>query len=146
MAAVTLTREERDAMLPPLPRMLWGIKATGQAIEREGKRGRTYALRFRAYGRREYVTLGTAEDGWTHHRAEVELENVLADVRRGIWRPPAPEPEPPRQEPTFHEFASEWMEGIRPELRPRTAEDYEWSLTHHLLPHLTRLRLSQITV
>jgi len=49
-------------------------KATSQVIERDGKRGRTYALRFRAYGRREYITLGTAEEGWTHHKAEVELE------------------------------------------------------------------------
>ena len=66
-------------------------KATGQVVEREGKRGRTYALRFRAYGQRQYVTLGTAEEGWTRQRAEVELENVLADVRRGIWRSPEPE-------------------------------------------------------
>lgn len=67
-------------------------KATGQVVEREGKRGRTYALRFRAYGQRQYVTLGTAEEGWTRRKAELELENVLADVRRGIWRPPEPEP------------------------------------------------------
>jgi hypothetical protein len=37
-------------------------KATGQVIERDGKRGRTYALRFRAYGEREFLTLGRAED------------------------------------------------------------------------------------
>ena len=35
-------------------------KATGQVIERDGKRGRTYALRFRAYGERRFLTLGTA--------------------------------------------------------------------------------------
>ena len=32
-------------------------KATGQVIERDGKRGRTYALRLPAHGRREYLTL-----------------------------------------------------------------------------------------
>jgi hypothetical protein len=36
-------------------------KATGQVIERDG-RGRTYALRFRAYGKREFVTLGTPRE------------------------------------------------------------------------------------
>ena len=43
-------------------------------------------------------------DGWTRQRAQEELENVLADVRRGIWQAPEPEPviEEPRREPTFH--------------------------------------------
>ena len=31
---------------------------TGQVLERAGKRGRTFAIRFRAYGKREYVTAG----------------------------------------------------------------------------------------
>ena len=42
--------------------------ATGQVLERRGKRGRTYALRFRAYGRRHYLTLDVAA------RAEAEAE------------------------------------------------------------------------
>ena len=37
--------------------------ATGQVLERKGKSGTTYALRFRAYGRRQYVTLGTRDEG-----------------------------------------------------------------------------------
>jgi hypothetical protein len=43
--------------------------ATGQVIERRGKRGRTFALRFRAYGRRQYLTLGTAEEGWKRNES-----------------------------------------------------------------------------
>jgi hypothetical protein len=39
--------------------------ATGQVVERDGKRGITYALRVRAYGRREYITLGGSWEGWT---------------------------------------------------------------------------------
>ena len=62
----------------------------GQVLELERKGGRTYALRFRAYGERRYLTLGTVEEGWSRQKAEEELENVLADVRRGIWRPPEP--------------------------------------------------------
>jgi hypothetical protein len=45
-------------------------------IERRGKRGVTYGLRFRAYGRRHYVTT----DATTRGEAETELANVLADV------------------------------------------------------------------
>jgi integrase len=121
-------------------------RSTGQVLELDRKGGRTFALRFRAYGRRRYLTLGTADEGWTRRRAEEELENVLADVRRGIWRPPAPastvNAEP---DPTFHEFASEWLEARRHEFAPRTVEDYELALTHHLLPFFAKHRLTEIT-
>lgn len=120
-------------------------KATGQVIEPAGGRG--WAIRFRAYGKRRYVTLGTAEDGWTRQRAEAELRHVLADVERGTWRPYEPEPvEAPAEVPTFHEFASEWLEARAPELRPRTVEEYTWELTHHLLPFFKDHRLPAITV
>ncbi len=122
---------------------------TGTVVERETKKGTVYALRFRANGRREYLTLGSSEDGWTRRKADQELANVLADVRRGIWRPPEPEPEPAlvREEPTFHVFASEWLAGREADgLQPRTLEDYRWSLTCHLLPYFAGHRLSQITV
>jgi len=68
----------------------------------------TFALRFRAYGKRRFVTLGRADAGWDHGRAQEELQNVLADVRRGIWMG-REEPEPvaePRPEPTFREFGA----------------------------------------
>jgi integrase len=121
-------------------------KATGQVIP--PKDGRAWALRFRAYGSRRYVTLGTAEDGWDRQRADAELRHVLADVERGIWRPPEPDPVPELvgPEPTFHEFASEWLEARRPELRERTAADYEWALSCHLLPFFAKHRLSEISV
>jgi hypothetical protein len=60
----------------------------GQVLERRWKHGRGYALRFRAFGERQYLTLGLASDGWTRKRAETELGNVLADVRRGTWIAP----------------------------------------------------------
>src|SRR2546422_7124771 len=122
--------------------------ATGQIVVRDGKRGRTFALRFRAYGRREYLTLGTAEEGWTHAKAETELENVLADVRRGIWQPPAsPVVVETRPEPTFRESASEWYEGKKLKgLGDRTLEDYRWALSYHLLPFFNSHRLSEITI
>jgi integrase len=122
--------------------------ASGQVVEKTTKRGRVFALRFRAYGERRYVTLGTTAEGWDTRRAEVELANVLADVRRGTWR--APEPEPthvvPDEEPTFHEYASEWVERRRHEVKERTVESWTNSLSCHLLPFLGSLRLSAITV
>ena len=121
-------------------------KATGQIVEVDGATGRSFALRFRAYGKRRYVTLGAAADGWTRAKAAEELANVLADVRRGIWKPDerSNHREPP-PEPTFHEFASEWLESRRHEFAARTVEDYTLALSHHLLPFFKDHRLSEIT-
>jgi integrase len=85
--------------------------------------------------------------GTTRLEAETELQNILADVRRGIWRPPISEqPEAPKAEPTFHEFASEWIAARELEgLAPKTIVDLRWSLSNHLLPHFADFRLSTIT-
>lgn len=63
-------------------------RSQGQVLERAWKSGRGYALRFRAYGERQYVTLGLESEGWDRDRADEELANILADVRRGIWVAP----------------------------------------------------------
>lgn len=120
---------------------------TGAVVEKRIRRGTSYALRFTAYGERRYQTLGTTQEGWTRAHAEDELQNVLADVRRGIWRPPAP----PLQvdvesDPTFHAFASEWFNAHRGEWAPNTVLDYKWQLRNHLLPFFAEHRLSQITI
>lgn len=123
-------------------------KATGQVLELDRKGGRTFALRFRAYGKRRYVTLGTVAEGWTQPKAEDALANVLADVRRGIWTPYEPqEAKEPVSEPTFHEFASEWLDELKHEgLAEATLQDYAWQLCSHMLPFFARHRLSEITV
>ncbi len=120
-------------------------KASGSVVE--PKEGRAWAIRFRAYGKRRYVALGTSDEGWTREKAERKLGHVLADVERGIWKPEAPPPDQAAaEEPTFHEFASDWFEGIAPELRERTRIDYQWRLSNHLLPYFAKHRLSAITV
>lgn len=119
-------------------------KATGGIIE--PKDGRGWAIRFRAYGKRRLVTLGTTEEGWNRQRVEDELENVLADVRRGTWQPYEPQPvEAPTEVPTFHQFASEWLRDGEPGWRPKTISDYRWALELHLLPYFARHRLTEIT-
>lgn len=124
-----------------------GRKATGQIIERKLMQGTTYGIRFRAYGKRYFLTLGPERDGWTWARAETELRHTLADVERGIWRPPVQEiePAPERPVPTFHEFASEWLASREPELAPKTVENYRWALSNHLLPFFAGHQLPAIT-
>src|SRR4051794_27544719 len=122
--------------------------STGAVLERKTKRGRVFALRFTAYGHREYVTLGTAADGWTRKTAAAELDRIMAAVKLGIWQSPRqPEVEEDRREvPTFHVFASQWFAARRGELRQSTRLAYEWELTHHLLPLFAEYRLDQIDV
>src|SRR5688500_9768809 len=121
-------------------------RAKGEVIERDRKSGRIFALRFRAYGRRHFLTLGGAGDGWTRRKAEVELRHVLADVERGLWAPGISQAAEAPAAPTFHEFASEWLEARRSELKETTLADYTWQLCNHLLPFFHRHRLPQITV
>jgi hypothetical protein len=89
---------------------------TGRVVPPDNKRQRSWALRFRAYGKRRFVTLGRSEDGWNRQRAERELRHVLADVERGIWRPEDKTAAPAEAEPcpTFHEFASAWLHDGEP--------------------------------
>jgi hypothetical protein len=117
--------------------------STGQIVERRGSRGTTFAARFRAYGKRRYVTLDVS----TSTEAQTELENILADVRRGIWRAHVVEqPAAPKAEPTFHEFSSEWIATRELEgLAAKTITDLRWSLSNHLLPFFAGYRLSEIT-
>src|SRR6266568_1295409 len=68
--ALESSRRRRKTMARP---------PTGQVLERPGKHRVTYALRFRAYGQRRYVTLDVA----THADAERVLAHTLADVERG---------------------------------------------------------------
>ena len=123
-------------------------RPTGQIIEKTTREGRIYALRFRAYGRRHLVTLGSTSDGWDRRRAEAELRHVLADVERGLWIPPDQRPRELASGtgPTFHQFASEWLEDRRAELSENTILDYTWQLTHHLLPFFEDHLVAHITV
>ena len=121
--------------------------STGGILVPTGKR-RSFAIRFRVDGKRHTISLGRPEDGYTREDAEAELRYVLSQIARGDWSPPEPDPKlaEPRTEPTFHEFASGWLEDVEPELRERTRIDYRWRLSAHLLPYFADHRLSQITV
>lgn len=119
-------------------------KQNGQVVARTWKSGRGFALRFIAYGERRYLTLGTEHDGWTRSKAQIELENILADVRRGIWIPPdrrrkeTPSAEEPAGAVRFHEFASKHVQGRRLEVSERMHEFETWALTRHLLPYFAQ--------
>ncbi|HEX3391662.1 MAG TPA: tyrosine-type recombinase/integrase [Solirubrobacteraceae bacterium] len=96
-----------------------------------------FGLRFRAYGKRRYITLGRLEDGWTRLRAERELAVVLREVELGTWQPSQPDPVPqaPQEEDVyFLEFSEDWLDAKVLELAPETARSYRNDLRKHLIP------------
>ena len=123
-----------------------GRPATGRVVVRKRAGGRkVFALRFSAYGRRQYLTL----DGCSsREQADEALDRVMAEVKLGIWSPPARAADEPEQdsEQTFLQFSSEWFAANKGSWRPKTQEDYQWQLENHLLPVFAHHRLSEITV
>ena len=124
-----------------------GRPATGQIRRyRRGDGTTSFSLRVRAYGERFTVPLGTEIDGWTEPRAELELANVCAQIRAGIWAPPRPRTGDKQPEPTFHEFASIWLRGrVAEGIADNTRRDLLWQLSNHLLPFFGGYLLGEIT-
>jgi integrase len=121
---------------------------------------RIFELRFRAYGERQSITLHERPScdcgcggGWSERAARRELADILARVGAGIWKCETPtrvEPAPPVQGPTFHEYASQWLQrrsdgvlGDRP-LSRNSRADYRGRLRNHLLPFFGNHRLDEI--
>lgn len=129
--------------------------STGTVIETELKDGsRSFAIRYRVDGKRRFELVGYSFEGVTRRTAEERLQDVLSDVRRGLWREPEPEPEPV---PRFSEAAEEWFSAQLLEggsrgtgLSPAGEADLRWRLECHLLPYfegqLRDPRVDAITV
>jgi hypothetical protein len=130
-------------------------RSEGQVVERHWKSGRGYALRFRAYGARQYLTLGLETEGWDRNRAEEELANVMADVRRGLWVPPtrwrrAEERATERGkgadgELLFGPFAQRVIAQREGEVSASYLRIMHWCLSH-LLPYFADWPLAEIDV
>jgi len=128
-------------------------RSEGQVVERHWKSGRGYALRFRAFGERQYLTLGLETEGWNRGRAEEELANVLADVRRGLWVPPTRRRRSEEQaegrgeegELLFGPFAQRVIAQREGEVSASYFRIMQWSLSH-LLPYFADWPLVEIDV
>ena len=123
-----------------------GRRPTGEVKKIWRKRDQQwrFALRIPWRGERVWVPLGLEADGWNDYRAKLELENVMREIAAGVWRPPAPPLDPNDRDPTFHEFATFWLEEKEADLDRSTYADYLNLLTNHLLPTFHDRRLSEI--
>lgn len=127
----------------------------GEVIPRPGKKGFSFALRFLAYGEREYLTLGHESDGWDFEAAEEKLDEILAEIRLGIWVPPrkrsgsrganladeVDDAEPPR----FGPFATSVVEDRVGQVSDSTTAHDRWGLMH-LLPFFANYYLFEIDI
>ena len=75
-----------------------GRPLTGRLEAQPLKDGETVAwvARFRAYGQPRKVTIGH-NPPWPEARARGELDNIIYQVKRGVWVPPENAPAPPRR-------------------------------------------------
>jgi integrase len=119
-----------------------------------------FRLRFTADGKRETLMLHEQRDcdcgcggGWSERTGRVELRNILARIEAGIWERPKAKPPVEKQFvgiPTFHEYASYWLQAKREGLigekaiSPNTYDGYRTMLKRHLLPFFGRYRLDEI--
>lgn len=126
-------------------------RCENNVIERPCGGSKVFALRFPAYGRRRYLTLGTSAEGWTRRRGEEEMDVIRAEVERGAWVPP-----PPRHRAAddaggrddgalFGSFAKSQVRERRDEVRPATYEYWEWALAH-LTPFFADWPLPKVDV
>lgn len=117
-------------------------KAKGEVIETPLKGGMSFALRFPAYGERHYETLGFDHEDWTRKAAQEKLDDILAEVRLGIWIPPKKKRR--RQGDTdapaahdevvyFGPFAIGLVEDREGQVSENTTAQEKWVLSH-LLP------------
>src|SRR5215208_615662 len=123
--------------------------ATGNVVTRKLATGVTrYSLRFRAHGQRVYETLGTDADGWDSARAHEALEDRLAEVRLGAYVTARRGNGTVENtaELTFHEFGSQWLAMVEPELAATTVDSIRWRLSYVLLPFFQHHKLSEISV
>jgi len=106
-----------------------------------------FALRFSAYGKRRYITLGRPQDGWTEAMAERELAIVLREVELSTWQPPQPQPaQPPQEDVYFVPFSAEWLDAKVLEIEENTASSYRNDLRNHLVPFFKEHLVTAIDV
>jgi integrase len=127
----------------------------GEVVIREWKSGRGFALRFWAYGERRYLTLGFEGEGdppLDFDRAGEELQNILADVRRGIWVPPPKRKRKKKTKaaaakeeanPLFGPFATGLVKKRKGQVSENQTSYREWGLGH-LIPYFGDDHLAEI--
>jgi hypothetical protein len=124
-----------------------GRPATGSVEIRPFKSGTdaSFWLHVTVDGERRSRRLGRASEGWTPVLAEAERRRVVDEIAAGVYREPVEELPLEERDPTFHVWASRWLEFRSGEIEKKTYEQYEYLLRRQLLPYFHARRLTEIT-
>jgi integrase len=124
-----------------------GRPATGSIEVRPFKNGRdaSFWLHVTIDGQRRSRRLGRASEGWTPVLAEAERKRVIDEIAAGVYREPTPALPLEERDPTFHVWASRWLELRSGEIEKKTYEQYEYLLRRQLLPYFHARRLTRLT-
>jgi integrase len=85
------------------------------------------------------------EPEWNRKRSEAALQDRLAEIRLGLWRPAGQGPAALTAEPSFQQVASEWYARRQGEVSQRTRDYWRWALELHALGPLGELPVSELT-
>jgi integrase len=138
---VTVTKRQLRKKSPE------GRPATGSIEIRPFKSGAdaSFWLHLTVRGERRSRRLGRASEGWTPVLAEAERKRVVDEIAAGVYREPVPELPLEERDPTFHVWASRWLELRAGEIEKKTYEQYEYLLRRQLLPYFHARRLTRIS-
>jgi integrase len=105
-----------------------------------------YAVKFYdQHGIRRYERCGLASEGWSHRRAELELENFENEVAAGTYVPTPDITPTVEADPSFGSFARVYLAEHAVEIRPNTRRFYDGILEHQLAPSFEDTALTHIT-
>jgi integrase len=124
-----------------------GRPVTGSIEIRPFKSGddASFWLRVTVDGQRRSRCLGRASEGWTPVLAEAERKRVVDEIAAGVYREPAHEIPLEERDPTFHVWASRWLQLRAGEIAQTTYDQYEYLLRRQLLPYFHAYRLTEIS-
>jgi integrase len=100
---------------------------------------------FDRLGVRQYERCGLASEGWSHRRAEIELENLQSEVDAGTYVPTPDAVPTAERDPLFGPFARSFLAEHAVEIAPNTRSFYAGLLDHHLAAFFDDKRLTEIS-
>lgn len=143
--SMRLSKRVLDASSPgPKDHFLWDQTVKGFGAKITPKGAKIYVLQYRCKGRQRRYTIGRHGSPWTVDEARIEATRLLREVVQGI--DPADVKRADRGDIAFADFAERYLrEHADLHKKPRSAALDRWLLKKHILPRLSRRRLSQIS-
>lgn len=140
-----LSKRSVEALTPGLvPVFAWDSAVRGFGVRVTPAGARAYVYQYRFGGATRRLTIGRHGDPWTVEQAREQALEYARAVAHG--RDPAAELGRSREMPTLSAFAVRYLrEHVSAKRKPSSLYDYRLLLEVHVLPHLGRKKLSDIT-